>query len=1054
MKKNRKLKMLIKKAVIPAIAFVFILGMSSMAYAEDTGSAIKGVTAGESSSTDAKAGTEGADSEDEPKGVNDIDMDSFDMSKAKRVSNDFEGTAFASESNDSAQQYWTYFTAGVTVLGILALAAVVAFIIVYKKRKKKEETVKKYGGKAFNISMGALTAVSLVLIIVVNVVTSMYSNTLNSVFTRYNGVDVDSTSEDWVNLAYNIANEGMVLLENNNQALPIDTAQNAKINLLGYYAYNPYYSGTGSGGTDATNAISIVQGMEDSGFEVNPAVTDEKVYELKEEESSLGFETATYAINEASQDKYTGEASFENMKSYSDTAVVVLGRVGGEGSDLTDYEGDSMYLELAQEEKDLLANATETFEKVIVVYNGANALEMNFMKDYDIDALIWAGEPGEYGFESLGKILNGEVNPSGSIVDTWVYDSYSAAASENFANQTADNIDSYYVDYVEGIYVGYKWYETAYKEGAVIENTTNGKTYDYSDYYSVVRYPFGYGLSYTTFDQEIAGGISEGDSFDPTESITVDVKVTNTGDSAGKETVQLYATVPYTDYDKANGIEKAAVSLMGYAKTGELGPGESETVTVEINAEDMASYDSGYDNGTDNNGAYMLDEGDYILSVRSDSHTELDAINVSLDETYFYSGDNKRSSDEQQAYNQFEDAARGIYLSRQNGFENYEEAMNSVSPSVKSTEFDENPGAYDPAYDEAVVEIFEKGVDYDADGDLTIADMEGLDYDDPQWDDILKQLSIEDMVNLVSGGLSGTGDIDSIEMGAYANTEGPSGISSMYNNLHTVSYPCITTLAATFNDGLAYTYGQLIADQAHELGVASWNGPAMNIHRWAYSGRNFEYYSEDGMLSAGMAGNEVKGATDNKLVTYNKHFALNDMESHRSGQLHTYSNEQAIREIYFKPFEAAVKTGNTHGIMSAMSYIGDIYVSASAPLLTEVLRNEWGFDGAVITDMAEGNYAVQSSDSCVRAGTNTWLAIMPPELSTDSDADIYYLREASKGILYAFANGEKISSDVYNWQAYVYAVSAELAVFMLICIGAIIMRNKRSKQNKANTPKD
>ena len=959
----------------------------------------------------------------------------------------------ASETGSSAATYWSYATTAVVVIGILAVLAVAAVVITAIRRRKKKNV--KVGGKGFTISMSVLTAIFLVLIIAVNLITSTFAEAIDMVLAKCSGVEVESDSSDWIQLAYDIASEGMVLLENNDDALPLDTATESKVNLLGYYAYNPYYTGSGSGSTDVPNAISIVEGLENAGLEVNTALLDEGVYEEEEtDDSDLGFEEATYSVEEVSIDQYTGEASFENLKEYSDIAIIVLGRVGGEGADLTDYvsQDGEMYLELTQNEKDLLAAATETFEKVIVVYNGANALEMDFMNDYDIDAFIWAGEPGEYGFDVLGQIISGEVNPSGSLTDTWVYDSYSAPASENFADQEADNTDGYYVDYVEGIYVGYRWYETAYAENAVITNTTNGITYDYSDYDSIVRYPFGYGLSYTTFEQQIVGGISDGDALDPTGTISVEVQVTNTGDVAGKETVQVYVTVPYTEYDKENGIEKSEVTLVGYAKTGEIEPGESETVTVEISVEDyVSSYDSTHDNGDGTYGSYMLDEGDYTFSIRSDAHTELDSVTIQLDETYFYSGENQRSSDEQAAYNQFDDAARGEYLSRQDGFANYESAMNSVSSSVESTEFDDDPAAYDDWYDEAVTEEMIKGVDYDADGDLTLDDMEGLDYDDPLWDELLAQLSLDEMIDLVDGCLGVTSSVDSISLSATIDAEGPSGISSMYSDVHTISYPCIMTLAATFNNDLAYRYGQLIADQAHDQGITCWNGPAMNIHRWAYSGRNFEYYSEDSCLSAGMAGNEVKGATDNGLLTYVKHFALNNMESNRSNQLHTYSNEQAIREIYLKAFEASVKDGNTLGIMSSMNYVGDVYASANYALLTEVLRNEWGFDGTVMTDMAEGSYATLSSDSCVRAGTNTWLAIMAPSLSSDTDADIYYLREASHGLLYALANSTRIPCEVYDWQTYIYLLSVELAVLAAACIAAIVIRHRRPKKKKVQT---
>ena len=1062
--KGKKCKKWTFKLLIPVFLLTLLLGMCTVVYAENTAADTTSDTASEEYDT--------SESEDfDMSALEDYDtsseesFDSEDMSDEELAalmesltSSTMTGALTSEESvssaNASSKKYWTYATVAVAVIGALAVLAVAGVIVMYIRRRKKENP--KPAGKGFNISMSVLTAAFLVLIVAVNLLTTTYASAIDAVLARYEGVEVETSSEDWIQLAYDVASEGMVLLENNDDTLPLDTATETKVNLLGYYAYNPNYSGTGSGGTDETeNTVSIVDGLTNAGFEVNTAVLDEGVYEVDESSSSdLGFEEATYTVEEVSIDSYTGEASFESMKEYSDIAIVVLCRAAGEGADLTDYESDegNMYLELTQNEKDLLEAATDTFEKVIVVYNGGNALEMDFMEDYDIDALIWCGDPGEYGFDVLGQIISGEVNPSGSLPDTWVYDSYSAAASENFANQEADNTDGYYVDYVEGIYVGYRWYETAYAESAVITNTTNGVTYDFSDYYSIVRYPFGYGLSYTTFEQEIVGGISDGDVLDPTGTISVEVEVTNTGDVAGKETVQLYVTVPYTEYDQENGVEKSEVTLVGYAKTSELEPGESETMTVEVSVEDyIASYDSSYNNGDGTYGSYMLDAGEYVFSIRSDSHTVIDSVSMTLDESWFYSGENQRSSDEQAAYNQFDDAARGEYLSRQDGFANYESAMNSVSSSVESTEFDDDPAAYDDWYDEAVTEELVEGVDYDADGDLTLDDMEGLDYDDPLWDELIAQLSVEELVDLAEGALGGTVGVESIGTDDMGNTEGPSGITSMYSSIHTVSYPTTVTLAATFNNDLAYQYGQMIADQAHDLGMTSWNAPAVNIHRWAYSGRNYEYFSEDAVLSAGIAAYEVKGATDNGLLTYVKHFALNNMESNRSGQLHTYSNEQAIREIYLKSFEAAVKIGNTHGIMSSMNYIGDVYTSVSYELLTEVLRNEWGFDGVVVTDMAEGDYATLSSDSAIRAGTNTWLAVIAPSFSTDSDADIYYLQEAAHGLLYAFANVTRISSGVYDWQTYIYLLSVELAVLAASCIGAIVVRNKKPKKKKVQT---
>ena len=766
---------------------------------------------------------------------------------------------------------------------------------------------------------------------------------------------------------------------------------------------------------------------------------------------------ASFSIDEVSLDKYTGNASFDKMKEYSDTAVVVIGRTGGEGSDLTAFEGEDgkTYLQLSSEEEDLLKAARDTFETLIVVYNSANAMEMGYLEKYNVDACIWAGVPGPNGFKSLGDILNGTVNPSGKLPDTWAYDLNSNPVSENYSDQKADNTDGYYVDYVEGIYVGYKWYETAFAEGAVITNTETGVQYDYSNYESVVQYPFGYGLSYTTFEQKIAGGLADGAALQPDGTVTIQVEVTNTGSVKGKEAVEIYMTAPYTDYDKEHGIEKAEVSLVGYGKTGDIEPGQSEVVDVTFEVEDIACYDSSYDNQDGTKGSYMLDEGEYVFSVRSDSHNVYDEVTAKVSAQHFYSGDNKRSTDDQAAYNQFDDAVRGVYLSRQNGFANYEEAMNSVSASVEDTSFDENPNNYDPAYDEIVTKEYKKGVDYDADGNLTLAEMKGLSYDDPQWDELIKQISIEEMTNLIKGNMSSTAAVESVGKAKTTDSDGPLGISSLFNSsLNSVSFPCIPLLAATFNDDLAREYGNYMADQAHSLGVTGWYAPAMNIHRWSYSGRNFEYYSEDAVLSSGIASNETLGAREKGLVVYLKHFALNDMESNRSGKLHTYSNEQAIREIYLKPFEKSVKYGEATAIMSSMNYIGDVYSSACGELLTEVLRNEWGFRGMVLTDVAEDKYATDCADAAIRAGTDFWLAMGDFKFSTETDADIYYLQRVAKNILYAETNAQVIKAEVINWRIYLYIFDAELILLFIIGTAALINKNRKKKiVQECNTDK-
>ncbi len=953
--------------------------------------------------------------------------------------------AMADDGTTTADLIYMLFIALAVVLGIAVIASIIVLVMRMRKRAVTGPVATR--NALWNTVLGALTVVCVVVAIVANWATSTYSASLDNVMTKLDtsAVSTDTTEDDWYDLVDEIGDEGMVLMRNENDALPLHTT---KVNLLGYDAYNPYYSGGGSGDVTVDEPVSIIDSLTDAGIEINDALEESGIYdEVDPTSEGIGNFSVYFEIYEPDISEYTGDISFESMAEYSDTAIVVLGRNAGEGADLTMYEDGDNYLELGDNERALLEQASETFDTVIVVINSANALEMDFLDEYDVDACIWASLPGPYGFASLGRILTGEVNPSGRLVDTWAYDNYSNPVSENYGDQEASNYEgSHYVDYVEGIYVGYKWYETAYAEGAVITNTDTGVTYDYgNDYDSIVAFPFGYGLSYTTFSQEIVGGLDDGDALDPTGSISIEVEVTNTGDVAGKEVVQVYLTAPYTDYDIENGVEKSEVSLVGFAKTDELEPGESQTVTVDIDVEDIASYDSSYDNGDGTYGSYMLDAGDYVFSIRENAHTAIDDVTATLDESYFYSGDNKRSTDDQAAYNQFDDASRGVYLSRYNAFENYEEAMESVSTEVESTAFEEDPGAYDESYDEGIDEMVE-GVDYAVDGDLTLDDVAGLDYDDEQWDELISQLTIEEMQTLVEDAMYSSPQLDSISKLSTSDTDGPLGMSSMFNpDLNGVPYPSVPLIAATFNVEIAEKFGNQMADQCHSSGITGWYAPAMDIHRWAYSGRNFEYYSEDGFLSGAIGFTVVAAANDKGLITYIKHFALNDQETNRASRLHTYSNEQAIREIYLKPFEMSVKDGGATAVMSSMNFIGDMWAGAHEGLLTEVLRNEWGFHGKVLTDMAEDSLLTEAVDAAMRAGNDAWLSVTAVEVSGDTAADIYYLQRTAHNILYMEANAVTIGAEILNWNSWVVVITVELGLLAAILVVALILRNRKPK---------
>lgn len=942
-------------------------------------------------------------------------------------------------------QYFEWLKMGTIALGVVI--AVIAILFLFKATKGRKADGKNL---AFNITSTAVIALCLAVILTTNYFIGIYTQSINAVMTKQNATEESTDIDDWKELAYNIADEGMVLLENNGSTLPLSSG--TKVNLLGYYAYNPIYSGSGSGSVSASDAVSIADSLTNAGIEVNPAVEASGIYgkDSESDGESIGFMTASFSIDEVSIDSYTGDVSFDSLAAYSDTAIVVIGRSGGEGADLTAYE-DGDYLALNEDELALLSAARENFSTVIVVLDCANAIQIGFVDEYEVDAVIWAGIPGPYGFESLGQILTGAVNPSGHLPDTWVYDNDSNPVNENFGEQEASNAAGrYYVDYVEGIYVGYKWYETAYAEQAVVTNTETGEIFDFANHYdSIVAYPFGYGLSYTTFSQEITGGtLTNGAALDATGSYTIEVTVTNDGDVAGKSVIQLYVTAPYTDYDKVNGVEKAAVSLVNYGKTDILQPGESAVVTLDVNMEEIASYDSSHDNGDGTVGCYMLDAGDYTFSVRSDAHTALDQVTALMEDQYFFSGDNKRSSDQVVAINQFDDATRGEYLSRQDGFANYVSAMASVVDTV-GTDYATTTNLYDSALDAVVTKEYVEGVDYAASGDLTLADLAGADYDDERWTQLISQMTIQEMLDLTGQTLYGSVAIDSIDKGATTDSDGPLGISSMFSSdLITVAFPSTALLSATFSKDLAYEMGSCVADQGELNNITAWYAPAMDTHRSPYSGRNFEYYSEDATLGAYTASNEVLGAAEKGQLMYIKHFFLNDMETHRAA-VHTYSNEQAIREIYLKPFEYAIKYGGATGVMNSMNYVGDVYSGAHVGLLTNVLRGEWGFVGSVLTDMDEGG-EFRSFMSTLRAGVDIWLGFTDDKVDASSvtDADIYYLQRAAHNELYFLASGGTIkTAEILDWQSYRTAIYVELGVLAAACAVSLVLRNRKKKQD-------
>ena len=582
-----------------------------------------------------------------------------------------------------------------------------------------------------------------------------------------------------------------------------------------------------------------------------------------------------------------------------------------------------------------------------------------------------------------------------------------------------------FVNYSEGTYVGYKFYETASDEGLI-------------NYDDTVAFPFGYGLSYTTFKQEM-GKVSYKNG-----KISFDVTVTNTGDKAGKDVVEVYYNPPYTD----GGIEKASKNLVAFEKTKKLEPGASQTVKIEFDDDDMASYDQ------KDAKAYVLEQGDYDISIQSDSHHVIDHQKVTVKDTVTYNSDsNTHNGDKTVATNQFDDVAGDVtYLSRADHFANYKEATaapTNFKMSDKAKETFYNNSNYDP-------KKFDKDSDKmpttGAKNGLKLSDMYGKDYDDADWDKLLDQLTFDDMDNLIANGGYGTQAVKSVGKIQLTDADGPASLNNNFTGVGSIGFPASTAFACTWNKDLAKQFGEMIGDMAHDMHVAGWYAPAMNIHRNAFSGRTFEYFSEDSLLSGVMASSEISGAKSKGVYSFMKHFALNDQETKRTEMLCTWTNEQAMREIYLKPFEMSVKEGGAQAVMSSFNYIGNTYAGADSALLQTVLRGEWGFKGFVLTDYF-GGYGYQNADQEVRAGNDSMLATtkITNHITDKSATSVKAMRQAAHNILYTaanswqYANGEpKVATPIWKTAMYVaWGVTAVLVIGLeIVAIKRYLNRKK------------
>ncbi|MHA6481998.1 glycoside hydrolase family 3 N-terminal domain-containing protein [Paenibacillus sp. strain BS8-2] len=804
-----------------------------------------------------------------------------------------------------------------------------------KKQAKRYKKIKNRPRRAVGWSIAAAAVVLLVVQFgptASNLFDMLSSKHITAVTDTPEGI---AARENGGIIAEEIANEGIVLLKNEENQLPL---QDKKVNVFGMASLNLRYGGGGSGAGDTSRAVNLFQGLEQAGITYNTelkALYDEVA--KREGNSGSGSSGILQVVkgmllgtssDEPGIDYLTDEA-IKQAQSYSDNAVIVISSESVEASDASIEQ-----LKLTANKRALVEKVAQNFKNVTIVVNAGNALELGFVNEYEsIKSVLWIGTPGPYGASALGNIMAGNVNPSGRLTDTYVFDNASAPSTENFGDYGYDNMKYSFLNYQEGIYVGYRFYETYY------HNNEAG-------YKEAVLYPYGYGLSYTDFEWTVV------DQTLSHEKIELQVEVKNVGKMAGKDVVQVYYSSPYIN----GGIEKSAIEMGAFAKTSLLGPGQSETLTLSFDTEEMASYDMNEEQ------AYVLDPGTYTIKVARNVHDIVASYDLELADRIVYEQDKDTGT----AYENHFDLAKGeiTYLSRNDWEGTY--------PS------DENISHDAPQY---VLDAFSKKREdskqslptFGADNELKLEDLQGLAFDDPKWELFLDQLTLDEMFDYVTNGAYHTQAIERLGVPKTLLMDGPAGFSYFFKPITAASYPSEIVIAATWNKDLAYRMGEAVGQEARAYGIQGWYAPGMNIHRTALGGRNFEYFSEDPVLSGKMAAAMINGAQDQGIIAFMKHFALNDQETNaRSGNM-IWANEQAIREIYLKPFEITVKESQPLAAMSSFSIIGTKWAGANSILLNDVLREEWGFDGFVSSDAVFG---FMKAPDAVVAGNDVMLDIM------------------------------------------------------------------------------
>lgn len=932
------------------------------------------------------------------------------------------------------------------IIGIIA-ALVIGIVIMIACRRMSR-------GKRFLIRGEAAIAMVLAVVVCVNMICFGPMSTLIGLATG-NGTLSDETNEEAAEVAEEIMEDGIVLLKNES-LLPLNETK--KLNIFGWESINPAYGGAGSGGiNDLYDIVSLNQGLENAGFSINQELVD-FYNNYGADNPEMSIQKQSWTLPEPPVDTYSDEL-IKSAKEYSDVAVVVLSRKAGEGhndipmdvrkaaynnnsDEYDDFPEGEHYLQLSQTERDMVDMVCSNFDNVIVVYNGANQFELGFADEYpQIKSVVWCPGTGNVGFNALGKVFSGEVNPSGKTPDTFIYDMTTAPwwnnaekteytnladmAVEGMNAGTAQVYAPAFTNYVEGIYVGYKYYETAAQEGAI-------------DYDKTVQYPFGYGLSYTEFEQKM-GELEEKDG-----QISVDVEVTNTGDVAGKDVVEVYYKPPYTN----GGIEKSSANLIEFAKTDLLQPGESQTVTVTFSIEDMASYDE------NNAKAYVLEKGDYVISINSDSHTVLDQKTYTADKDVVYKGENKRASDDTAATNVFEDAKGDItYLSRADHFANYEEATAAPAsaelgePYVSEYHLNSNFDKTTYLNDEDVMPTT------GADNGLTLADMRDADYDDPRWEKLLDQLTVDEMANMIAMAGYQTAAMDSVGKVATLDFDGPAAINNNFTGVGSIGFPIEVVVASTWNKELAQAWGECMGKISQEMGAEGWYAPGMNTHRTAFGARNYEYFSEDGVLAGNMGAKAVEGARKYGVYSYIKHFALYEGNAK---MVSVWSNEQAIREIYLKPFEISVKQGGANAVMVSWSFLGDKWTGESSNLMNTVLRDEWGFRGMALTDFFRNNgHGFMNADAALANGVDVMLSTFNGEennvANPEHPTSVLQMRNACKNVMYTVVSswaydGEHEETGMENWKKAGIGIDIVIALFMA-GMEVLVIREYKKRKN-------